>query len=299
MVTPEIETIRLPDGRVLGFDVYGAVDGFPVFAFHGVPGTRLMYRPADAVARQHGLRLIAIDRPGFGRSTPQPGRQLHDWVPDFTYLADAFGCVRFGIVAISGGSPFAVATAAALGDRVTGLALVSPMGPVHDFRQEVALPFTDKLFFLRFARRRRALCIADRLGSALFRWAPETVYGGFVRMLPPADREILREPYWKAQVIEDVFESLEQGGHGFRDDLRIFSGPWRVDFRSVSAPCVLWQGLEDTIVPVEVALRLGEVIPSTIIHRIEGQGHFWVYRNFDTVLGTLAALIGRRDWGRS
>lgn len=284
-------TIWLPDGRSLGYAEYGAEGGAPVVALHGVPGTRLMYRPADAVARKLGLRLIAVDRPGFGRSEPMAGRSLGDWVPDFRHLVDTLGLDGFGLVAISGGSPFAVATAAALGSRVRALALVSPMGPVRDVRGEVAVDLSDRFFFLYFARWRRALWLATRTGNALFRRTPGRVYDGFVRTLPAADRDILREPFWKAQVIEDVFESLAQDGVGFRDDLRIFSEPWGLDYTKVSAPTVIWQGLADTIVPVQVALRLGALIPGARVHRIEGAGHFWVYRNFDAVLGAIGEMV--------
>jgi pimeloyl-ACP methyl ester carboxylesterase len=283
-------SLSLPDGRTLGYTEYGDPYGIPVLAFHGVPGTRLMYRPADGAARRNGLRLIAVDRPGFGLSTPQPGRRLGDCRSDVAILIGALKCDRFAVVAISGGGPFAVLTAAAFRDRVSALALVSPMGPIRDLHGHVDINLANRLFFLRFARRRRVVRVASGLSNLLFRTAPSFQYDAFVAGLPPSDREILREPRLKAQVIEDVQESLVQGGSGFRDDLRIFSEPWGFDVAQVAASTVLWQGLADTIVPVDVALALGAAIPGCRIQRIAGAGHFWIYRNFDTVMTTLAGM---------
>lgn len=286
----ETQTVRLSDGRTLGYAEYGAPDGVPVLAFHGVPGTRLMYRPGDDAARRAGLRLIAVDRPGFGLSTPFPGRRLEDWRSDVALLIGALKLDRFAIVGISGGGPFAVLTASAFRDRVCALGLVSPMGPIRDLHGQVDINLANRLFFLRFARRRRVLRAASGLSNLLFRAAPSFQYDAFVAGLPPSDREILREPRLKAQVIEDVKESLKQGGAGFRDDLRIFSEPWQVDFEQITAPAVLWQGLADTIVPINVALELGSRIKGCRVERIAGAGHFWIYRNFDTVMATLAVL---------
>jgi pimeloyl-ACP methyl ester carboxylesterase len=288
------QSLRLPDGRVLGYAAYGDPDGLPVLAFHGVPGTRLMYRPADSAARRAGLRLIAVDRPGFGRSNPQPGRRLEDWRSDVALLIGALRLDRFGVVAISGGGPFAVLTASAFPDRVAALGLVSPMGPIRDLHGHVDINLVNRLFFLRFAQRRRVVRVTSGLSNLLFRAAPSFQYDAFVASLPPSDRDILREPRLKAQVIEDVHESLAQGGAGFRDDLRIFSEPWSLDYGRIAAPAVLWQGLADTIVPVDVALELGSRIPGCKIEHIPNAGHFWIYRNFDTVMTTLVR-IARQD----
>lgn len=285
------QTLKLRDARVLGFAEYGASDGHPVLAFHGVPGTRLMWRPADAIARHHGLRLIAPDRPGFGLSTPKPGRTLADWVSDISELAAHLGLDRFAVAGISGGGPYATATAASLGERVSALALISPMGPVRSLHGQVPIDLVDRLFFLRLPRRPRVVGTAIGIGNGLFRWAPEFYYDLFVRALPPADREIMREPRLRQQVIEDVLESLKQDGDGSRSDLRIFSEAWDVDFSAITAPATLWQGLADTIVPIQVSLELGALIPDCRVNTIPNAGHFWVYRNFETIMETIAGAV--------
>ena len=95
---PTVREIGRSNGRVLGVCEYGDPEGFPVLAFHGIPGTRLMFRPTHEIARRLGLRIIAPDRPGFGCSTPQPQRTLQDWPPDVDAILNAYEIDRFSLV---------------------------------------------------------------------------------------------------------------------------------------------------------------------------------------------------------
>jgi pimeloyl-ACP methyl ester carboxylesterase len=129
--TPHVDyLIALPDGRSLAYAEFGDPDGRPVLFFHGTPGYRLNPWIEDAELRSLGVRLIALDRPGVGRSTPRPQRRLLDWPDDVQTLADVLGLERFAVVGFSNGGPHAAACAHKLGRRVSGTALVAPMPPL-------------------------------------------------------------------------------------------------------------------------------------------------------------------------
>src|SRR5262249_37258319 len=106
-MTEECRLITLADGRRLAFCEYGAPQGKPVFSFPGWPGSRLEARLAAPTARRFNARLIAVDRPGFGRSDFKKRRTLVDWPGDVAKLADALGLDRFSIAGVSGGGPYA------------------------------------------------------------------------------------------------------------------------------------------------------------------------------------------------
>ena len=129
--------MRLADGRALACLQLGDPAGPPVLYCHGYPGSRLEARVAAAAAGRLGLRLLAVDRPGFGQSSFQPGRTVGAWAGDVAALADQLGLGRFSIVSISGGAPYALACAALLSDRLDRVALLCPLGPlgVADDRQ--------------------------------------------------------------------------------------------------------------------------------------------------------------------
>ena len=102
-------SLHLKDGRCLGYVEFGDRFGSPVFYFHGYPGSRLEAGLANDYAMRHNIRLIGIDRPGYGNSDPKPGRRLTDWANDVTELADRLAIKRFAVLAVSGGGPYAAA----------------------------------------------------------------------------------------------------------------------------------------------------------------------------------------------
>ena len=124
------QTFSLPDRRVLGFAEYGVPDGKPVLYFHGYPSSRLEAEPADEMARCRGLRFIALDRPGFGLSTPQPHRRILDWPKDVQAFAKGMRLPPFAVLGLSGGGPFALACAHALPrDMLTAVGLFASGPP--------------------------------------------------------------------------------------------------------------------------------------------------------------------------
>src|SRR3954462_7076760 len=126
VAAPPDQEHRLPDGRSLAYCEYGVPDGVPVFNFHGLPGSRIDTRIIAEEARSAGLRLIAADRPGIGRSDPVRGKRTYaGWAQDIASLADALGIERFSVVGYSCGGPYALAVAAELPERVERVGLVS------------------------------------------------------------------------------------------------------------------------------------------------------------------------------
>src|SRR5215472_6981947 len=124
------ETIRLADGRALGFAEYGDPNGAPLFFFHGLWASRLTSHPDHEIARSLGVRLITMDRPGIGCSAPKPGRRLIDWPEDVAALADALQLQRFAILGWSGGGAYALACASRIPERLTAVGLASGGAPL-------------------------------------------------------------------------------------------------------------------------------------------------------------------------
>ena len=122
-------TLTLPDGRVLGYGIYGDPAGFPVFDFHGIPGSR---REAALIADYIGrddVCFIGMDRPGYGRSSPKRNFRIVDFPGDVVALADQLKIAKFAVLGYSGGGPFALACAAQIPGRLASLAVVSGVGP--------------------------------------------------------------------------------------------------------------------------------------------------------------------------
>jgi pimeloyl-ACP methyl ester carboxylesterase len=119
----------LGDGRRLGYAQYGRPDGQPLFYFHGHPGSRLEARFASQAAAEAGLRVIALDRPGYGLSDFLPGRVITGWPADVAEAAGLLGIGQFSVAGASGGGPYALACAWRQPGRVIQAAVISGVGP--------------------------------------------------------------------------------------------------------------------------------------------------------------------------
>lgn len=301
MLADNERIVDLPGGRRIGLAVYGDPDGVPVLAFHGAPACRVMYASADAEARRLGLRLIAPDRPGYGL-TPRddlagaPKPTLASRTDMHLELVAALGLDRFALLGISGGGPYATALAARLGDRVTALALVSPMGPIADL---LALPKPERppvslghrIFFQRWPLKRRwLLSLGGNAGRRVFLASPEKIAHLLGKLLGEDDDRLLRQRPVTEAIVAMTREAVADGIEGGLADLDIFARPWGVDFTRITAPAILWQGTADKVVPVGVALRLARLIPGCRVVRLPGAGHFWVLGRIRDVLAEIKSV---------
>src|ERR1700756_1202961 len=128
------QQLRLPGGRLLGYDEYGVPDGNPIFYFHGSPSTRLEWLlfGNDALANKLNIRVIVPDRPGLGRSEFHLGRRIGDWPEDVLALADNLKLTRFAVCGYSGGGPYAAACALKMPERLTRVGIVSGTAPFDE-----------------------------------------------------------------------------------------------------------------------------------------------------------------------
>ena len=132
-------TIRLADGRVLGYREYGDLEGQPLLFFHGMPGSRVEARMGDSAARALGIRIIAPDRPGYGLSDFKRNRTSLDWPSDIVELSEAMGLDRFGVVGVSGGGAYVAACARQIPDRLNAAGIISGIGSFDQRDATVAL----------------------------------------------------------------------------------------------------------------------------------------------------------------
>jgi pimeloyl-ACP methyl ester carboxylesterase len=285
-------TIALPDGRRAGYQEWGDAAGLPLFHLHGTPDCRLS-RPPDADQwRRHRLRVITMDRPGYGLSTPLPGRRVSHIAADVAALATALGIGRFAVTGSSGGGPHALACAALLGERVLGCA---PMCSAAPWRQtDIAgliglnrdayrvLTEEGRPGLVRFLGDLRELLLDDPVGAfqAQVADAPATDIEWNAR----ADVLVVRR--------ESILEALRPGVDGWVDDamaLNVFD--WGVDLSAVACPTRFWHGDGDKNAPLAAVERVVARVPGARLHRWPGEGHSASWRHLDEVLDDLVAVI--------
>lgn len=301
MTTGEDMLMRLPDGTQVGVAVYGDPAGIPVLAFHGTPASRLMYRKGDVAARKLGLKLIATDRPGYGLSPLDQNGSLASRTAMHVAIADALALDRFALLGVSGGGPYATALASRLSDRITALALVSPMGPVADYVSAglPRLPLLQRRFFLNLSQRRWMVKPGAALGVAAFRAAPRSFARLFKTALGGDDSRVLSDPGVLDGLINMTEEAVRTGAGGAVADFRIFGQPWHLNYAAITAPATIWAGTADKVVPLPVCAYLARRIPQGRLITVPGAAHFWILEHVSEVLAQVRAMVDAVEAPRS
>jgi pimeloyl-ACP methyl ester carboxylesterase len=267
--------VMLPGGRALGFAEWGEPEGRPVIWCHGTPGARKQIPPdGPELAEGKGIRLIGLERPGTGLSTPYRYGHVIDWATDLAAATDELGVDRFAIVGLSGGGPFVLAACHALPDRVVAGAVLGGIGPTRG--PEAApgytrlLPLVEPL--LTFWR--------VPLGEALthlvrpVRSVAEGAFDLYARVAPPSDRPVMRQPEMKAMFLHDIVEACEGGLRAPVGDLVVFGREWGFSLRDIEVPVKFWHGDADGIVPLSHGEFQAAMVPRAGFQLCPGGGHF-------------------------
>jgi pimeloyl-ACP methyl ester carboxylesterase len=282
------QTVSLPDGRVLGVAEHGDPHGIPLLFFPGTPGSRLIH-PPDEVTRARGVRLISIERPGFGLSSYQRRRTLLKWPRDVAACADALGLSRFAVAGLSGGGPYALACAYRLPHRVTAAAVIGGVGPV-DVPGGI-----DEMPRVR------------QLGAMVARYVPwllrpvlwwtsnprrdiERFYEHMCSGASDVDRAVLARPEMKRLLTASYLEATRDGLRGFAREAVILSNPWGFRLEDVRIPVHLWHGEADHNVSLSAAQYVARTLPDCRATFLPDEGHWLVLTYWDRILGDLIGI---------
>ncbi len=270
----EPRQIRLSDGRRLGFCERGDPQGKPLLYFHGFPGSRLEVEFAHKTAEGVQVRIIGIDRPGYGLSDSMPGRTLLDWPDDVIELADALGINRFGIMGVSGGGPYAVACAAAIHHRLSAAGIVCGMGPIDVPHGTDGMNRLNKIGLKLVRITPWFAKILLWLAAPYLRCFPEHQVDRVASKAGEPDKSLLRREEIK-EILKDSFrESVRTGSSGALQDLLIYIRPWHLAFPNISLKVYVWHGERDVIVPPAMGRYIASSIPNSRARFYPDEGHF-------------------------
>jgi pimeloyl-ACP methyl ester carboxylesterase len=277
-----VQTLELPDGRTLAYELGGDPSGAPVFFQHGTGDSRLARHPDDSLTASLGVRLITVDRPGVGGSTPKKGRSLLDWVEDATALVDSLGIERFAVAGWSGGGPHALAMAHELGDRVTRVALASSLASFDEAGTKDLVENRDLRMIWRLHHVKLVAGAAARV-EARKALGDVPAFVAHLAEEVPADEPVLNDPVLRPMFEEEMAEALKQHGIGALDDMWAFLD-WGFRPEDVSRHVELFVGDADEILSPEMSARLAARLPDCTSHSWAGAGHYSVFAHWDEFL---------------
>jgi pimeloyl-ACP methyl ester carboxylesterase len=273
----DIDHVRLPDGRRLDVRVSGPAGGLPLIFHHGTPGAATPLRALERAAHARGLRVVTASRPGYGDSSPQPGRSVADVAADSAAVLAAVGADRCLVAGWSGGGPHALACAARLDAAAAVLVIagVAPyqadgldwpagMGEGNVTEFAVAARGEDELrsFLAREREVLKDITAADVVTSL------ETI-------LPDVDRAVLTGEF-ADDTVASFREAMRTGIEGWLEDDLAFLAPWGFELAEISVPTMIWQGSADLMVPFAHGQWLASRLPAASAHLEHGEGHLSV-----------------------
>ncbi len=287
--------VRLPDGRTLAYAEYGEADGYPVLFFHGTPGSRVQH-PRMMMAGAAHSRIIAVERPGYGRTDFHTGWGMLDWADDVAALADALELARFAVVGFSAGGPYAAACAYRWPARVTALGLHGSVAPwPGDSAGADRLPADDAGL--------DAWAVAARTLS----WPEYRVWRTEVeRSTPPDGEQIWLErvaemsgpvfglPEVREALQRSVRETFRQGMEGILYDGWLLRRPWGFRLEDIAVPAYVWQCEQDPTGRLSGAQYLARTIPGCRAVYFPEEEH-WIPPHYWK--GILSTLVGDRNAG--
>lgn len=284
--------LQLPDHRPLSYVEYGPADGRPVLYFHGFPGSHqdVHLFNGPELAEKYHLRLIAVDRPGYGNSGSLPDRSLADWSDDIQYVINSLGLDSFSIFAYSGGGPFALACAHARLKGLDKVIIVSGMGPYTAPESKegsaMLIPKAPKLILKGMSK-----MVAEK---------PEKLEANLRKGFPEVDLAILEQAEQSEAMNQTLKEAFSSGYLGGLEDSRIYKKEWGFELSDIGTQIFLWHGDMDENVKIETASFLAGQLPNCQMEVRSNEGHLsLIYKYADEIFRSFVSASPSKGKGLS
>ncbi len=291
VTAPRVEgTVGVGGGRRLGFAEFGPPSGRSVVWLHGTPGARRQIpSEARAYAEEHGLRIVGIDRPGIGSSSPHVYGSIVDFTDDLEVVADRLGLDELAVIGLSGGGLHALASgprspASGEGGRRPGRRC--PHGRPRRHLGQHRLARQDAVAVHQGGpgahRHRPHRCHprGEAVGLAGARRVRPTVS-------PPGDRALLARPEFKAMFLDDLLNGSRKQISAPMSDVLLFSRHWGFELADVQVPVRWWHGDADHIIPYAHGVHMVSRLPNAELRTLPGESHLGGLGFGEEILSTL------------
>jgi pimeloyl-ACP methyl ester carboxylesterase len=261
-----------------------------VVVCHSGPGAGI-FDPDPAATQAGNVRLLSVDRPGYGGSQPLADgacATAASAADDLAAVLDSLGVERAGVVGWSSGGRVALALAARRPDLVERLVVIATGAPDTEV-PSIAPGQPDPLDQLRLLPPERAYAeLCERLAPLIPEdpWSLEAL-----RLLgaDAADEDALRADGVRERLGAMLQAAFAQGARGLAGDIAAYClRPWGFEPEAVRAETLLLYGSCDQIADPRHGRWWRTRLPSARLEIVPGAGHLLVVPLWSQVLSHLA-----------
>lgn len=264
--------------------------------FHGTASSRLEVLLLENFAETANLRIIGVDRPGYGLSTYKPRKNLADFGRDVNFLADNLGLQRFGVIGWSGGGVFALAYLNAYPEHVTKAVIAATPNLPFDVSTAHNTPLARYLikipFIADFAMRSMSRQIL-KANNDINKFLKSRAGKQMVHAYSKEDFKFLSDPAWAMLLYRSMAEAFRQGNPGLKavtEEHHIFMKAWNLDFSKIPADKLfIWQGTDDKTCRVNNAYLISQKMVGAHIEVFQGKGHCAIFDNLQELATILSS----------
>lgn len=282
------QVLKLFDGRILEFAEYGDPEGVPVLFLHSAIFSRKRLHPSSDYVDTHGIRVIAPQRPGYGRSEMIRGMSLKDYASDVNQLLDYLQVKQCYVVAEGDGAPFALAYASMWKKRIKRMAIIASLAPPQ-FEKVEQMVSMDRLMH---GLNRVAPFFAVRMLKMAIQGLknrPESYFEKIYDEMHKSDQAVVDSTAHQEMWSELLDSITSENVDDFVENYLARLNQWDFSIEDIHVPTDIWHGIEDKRAPVEFARKLHEVIPDSRSFILEDQGHYLFFTHWDQILEMLIA----------
>jgi pimeloyl-ACP methyl ester carboxylesterase/DNA-binding CsgD family transcriptional regulator len=275
--------LQVGSARRIAYLEMGDPNGLPVFMMHKLAGSRHLRPTDESTLQREAIRLIIPERPGNGDSDPSEAPSFRSWTKDLVALAGHLKIERFAVIGHSAGTPYALATAHALPERVLALSIVAGMPPFRtlDDIRDYAAEFHAALIVGKYAPLllpSLLRIVRNAINKNPYRYIERTL-----REAAAADKTVFGDPMFRARYAASLLAGVAWGDLGMAREVLLLSKDWGFDLAEVKTPCVFWHGEMDRLVAVAGARRLVSELPDAELRLISQAGHYVMYSHWDSI----------------
>lgn len=288
---PESESVLVPVSRSRVVEAY--VVGDPsaeraAFYNHGIPGSGFDAKAAEDIARECGIKIIGLSRPGMGRSTYDPHRKLRDWSNDVRRVADYHKINKATMMGFSGGGMYALAAAHDIPDRVDQTIIAASPAPSVFTGTNINARLMYRTFF---ALGRRTPDMATHLAVWAMRLYQKWVGGTSDPGMPEADKRVLLNSSAREMMGASVARAFAQGVSGVSKDVSVMSAPLYFRPKDIQGKVHILHGTDDISVDPQAADWWKDRLNDADSRIFKFEGHLFMVQPTDDIRAHVKQIL--------